>query len=60
MACPAEAIVFGDLDDEGSRVSKLSGSDRGYKVLDDLGVRPAITYLAELRNPSKKREEENV
>ncbi len=60
MACPADAIVFGDLDDEKSRVSELSGSDRGYKVLDDLGVRPAITYLAELRNPAKKREEKNV
>ncbi len=60
MACPAEAIVFGDLKDGKSRVSELSNNDRGYKVLDDLGVRPAITYLAELRNPAKKREEKNV
>ncbi len=51
-ACPAEAIVFGDLKDKDSRVSKLSRSDRGYKVLEELGIRPAITYLADLKNPA--------
>jgi len=51
MACPAEAIVFGDLKDPDSRVSRLSRSNRGYKVLEDLGTRPAITYSVELRNP---------
>ncbi|MEJ2422230.1 MAG: TAT-variant-translocated molybdopterin oxidoreductase [Acidobacteriota bacterium] len=60
VACPAEAIVFGDLKDENSRVSNRSESNRGYKVLEDLGVRPGITYLAELRNPATKREEKNV
>ncbi len=52
-ACPAEAIVFGDLKDPKSRVSELSRSDRGYKVLAELGVRPAITYLAGIRNPAE-------
>jgi molybdopterin-containing oxidoreductase family iron-sulfur binding subunit len=52
-ACPAEAIVFGDLKDPKSRVSELSRSDRGYKVLAELGVRPAITYLAGLKNPAE-------
>jgi hypothetical protein len=33
-------------------VAKLAASDRGHKVLEDLGVRPAITYLADLRNPA--------
>ena len=51
-ACPAEAIVFGDLKDKDSRVSKLSRSDRGYKVLEELGIRPSITYLANLKNPA--------
>jgi molybdopterin-containing oxidoreductase family iron-sulfur binding subunit len=55
-ACPAEAIVFGDLKDPESRVSELARSDRGYKVLEELGVRPAITYLANLKNPAGGQE----
>jgi molybdopterin-containing oxidoreductase family iron-sulfur binding subunit len=51
-ACPAEAMVFGDLKDPKSRVSKLAASGRGYKVLGELGVRPAITYLTDVRNPA--------
>jgi len=49
--CPAEAIVFGDLNDKTSRVYQLSHARRGYKVLEELGARPAVTYLADLRNP---------
>jgi len=56
-ACPAQAIVFGDLKDPGSRVARLSASDRGYKVLEDLGARPAITYLANLSNPAFEGED---
>jgi molybdopterin-containing oxidoreductase family iron-sulfur binding subunit len=55
-ACPAEAIVFGDLDDPESRVSGLSKSGRGYKVLEELGVRPSVTYLAELKNPVQRND----
>jgi molybdopterin-containing oxidoreductase family iron-sulfur binding subunit len=51
-ACPARAIVFGDLRDPESRVSKLAASGRGYRVLEELGVRPAVTYLADLTNPA--------
>ena len=56
-ACPAQAIVFGDLKDPDSQVSRLSQSDRGFKVLDELGTRPAITYLANLRNPALEGED---
>jgi len=53
VACPAEAIVFGDLNDPEGRLAKLWGNDRGYRVLQaDLGVDPSITYLARLRNPA--------
>jgi molybdopterin-containing oxidoreductase family iron-sulfur binding subunit len=52
VACPAQALVFGDLKDPGSAVSRLSKHDRGYKLLEEFGARPAITYLAAVRNPS--------
>jgi len=51
-ACPSHAIVFGDLKDPNSEVSRLAKSKRGYKVLEEVGARPAITYLADLKNPA--------
>jgi molybdopterin-containing oxidoreductase family iron-sulfur binding subunit len=45
QACPATALVFGDLDDPDSDVSRLSRSPRGSKLLEDAGTRPKITYL---------------
>jgi molybdopterin-containing oxidoreductase family iron-sulfur binding subunit len=50
-ACPSRALVFGDLKDPDSRVSKLARESRAYKVLEELGVRPAVSYLAGLRHP---------
>ena len=45
QSCPAQAIVFGDLNDPDSRVSRLSAADRGYHALGVLNTRPAVTYL---------------
>lgn len=45
QACPANAIVFGRLDDPESAVSKLSKQGRGVKLLDNLGTQPRVTYL---------------
>ena len=39
-------IVFGDLDDPESAVSRLSRSSRGSKLLEDRGTEPAVTYLS--------------
>jgi molybdopterin-containing oxidoreductase family iron-sulfur binding subunit len=50
-ACPASAIVFGDIANPESEVSKISRSNRGFHVLEELGTKPAITYLAALKNP---------
>jgi molybdopterin-containing oxidoreductase family iron-sulfur binding subunit len=52
QVCPAEAIVFGNLKDENSRVSKLKAQQRNYKLLDFLSTKPRTTYLARVRNPN--------
>jgi molybdopterin-containing oxidoreductase family iron-sulfur binding subunit len=55
-ACPAEAILFGDLNDKSSRVHKLHESSLRYDLLGELGVAPRVAYLASLRNPNPELE----
>jgi molybdopterin-containing oxidoreductase family iron-sulfur binding subunit len=50
QACPAEAIVFGNMNDPKSTISRYREHDLGYHVLEELNVRPNVTYLARLRN----------
>ncbi len=44
--CPARAIKFGDLDDPNSEVAKLAASPRAFRMLEDVGTKPKVYYLA--------------
>ena len=46
QACPSKALVFGDLNDPESAVSRLSESPRGSRLLEDIGTKPNVVYLA--------------
>jgi molybdopterin-containing oxidoreductase family iron-sulfur binding subunit len=52
QACPAEAIVFGNMKDPDSQVSRQKALDRTYLVLEFLATKPRTSYLARVRNPN--------
>jgi molybdopterin-containing oxidoreductase family iron-sulfur binding subunit len=51
-ACPTKAIVFGDINDPGSRVAAAKRDGRNYGLLEGLNTRPRTTYLGLVRNPN--------
>jgi MoCo/4Fe-4S cofactor protein with predicted Tat translocation signal len=68
-SCPADALVFGDMNDPNSKISKylkikdekgafgfdkIVGEERAYHVLDELGVKPNVMYLTKIRNKDKE------
>jgi len=57
QACPADAIVFGNIRDPQSAVSEAKKNNRKYEMLGELNLKPRTSYLARLRNPNPALEE---
>jgi len=56
QACPADAIIFGNINDSAARVTALKKEHRDYGLLAELNTRPRTTYLAAIRNPNPELE----
>jgi Fe-S-cluster-containing dehydrogenase component len=54
--CPAQAIVFGDINDRDSTVKQWKETPLNYALLDELNTHPRTTYLAAVRNPNPELE----
>jgi Fe-S-cluster-containing dehydrogenase component len=50
QACPANAIVFGNLNDPESKISKYFSDERNYHLLEELHVLPSVGYLTKVKN----------
>ncbi len=56
-SCPADAIVFGDMNDPNSEISKLMKNQRSYVMLDEYNVQPSVHYMTQVRNVDEKLSE---
>jgi molybdopterin-containing oxidoreductase family iron-sulfur binding subunit len=54
MACSTGAIIFGDLNDAESEVSKVRADERTYFLLEDVGVKPTNSYMVKVRNQDEQ------
>jgi molybdopterin-containing oxidoreductase family iron-sulfur binding subunit len=57
QACPTQAIVFGDVNDRNSRVSRLKAGSLNYSLLTELNTKPRTSYQAKLSNPNPEIED---
>jgi Fe-S-cluster-containing dehydrogenase component len=52
--CPTDAIIFGDMNDQGSAVAQIKQDPRNYNLLNELNTQPRTTYMAELKNQNRE------
>jgi molybdopterin-containing oxidoreductase family iron-sulfur binding subunit len=58
QSCPGDAIIFGDINDPNSEISKIWGNPRTYQLLEQLHTLPSVSYVTKVRNldPSLKKQ----
>ncbi len=58
QSCPGDAIIFGDMNDAGSEISKIYENPRTYQLLEQLHTLPSVSYVTKIRNmdPSEKKQ----
>lgn len=54
QSCPGDAIVFGDLNDPNSEISKKIKDPRYYRAIEELGIEPRVGYMTKVRNDQKR------
>ena len=54
QACPTHAIIFGDLNDAESMIAKTREDDRNYFLLEEIGIKPTVSYLVKVRNQEEE------
>ena len=57
QSCPTDAITFGDMNDEASEITKLLNAERkgrAFGVIEEINVKPNISYLVKIRNKEEK------
>jgi len=62
QACPTDAIVFGDMNEQDSMISKIlreENEGRAFQVLEEINVRPQISYLTKIRNKDEAPQQES-
>jgi molybdopterin-containing oxidoreductase family iron-sulfur binding subunit len=53
QSCPGNAIVFGNMNDPDSEISKLMTNPRTYQLLEQLHTLPSVSYMTKVRNKEK-------
>jgi Fe-S-cluster-containing dehydrogenase component/anaerobic selenocysteine-containing dehydrogenase len=56
QTCPTDAIIFGDINNPESAVSRLKSDARTFRVLETLNTKPQVSYMTKVRNTEKSRE----
>jgi molybdopterin-containing oxidoreductase family iron-sulfur binding subunit len=54
QACPTNAIMFGDANDETAEISKWRNDDKNYVLLEEVGIKPTVSYLLKVRNQEEE------